>query len=354
MSFPIIQFSKTGYSYFLSSHAQKFICKTARPLKIPKYRRKYLLPLNNPDSVSVQQAKYMRPEDLVIGLIVNGQPKAYPLYILSRYHVVNDVVAEKALLISFCEVCSGASAFSPEVNELPKHFLTFQICGRKYGTFEICDIETRSRWHPFAGKAMEGMLKGTSLKRIPIYYESWKSWRFKYPKTLVLNGSDNIRNREHSKNIQIGDSYLNEGFKKVSNFEDKRLPTHEFVFGLLDSEEKPAAIALKDIGQLSQFEWNNIHYVIFLENTHHVGVFRRKTGDIIRNFNLHSSFPFKMVDSDKNIWNDVGEAVAGPLKGSKLEPASGYLTEWYEWVSFKPKSHIIKPSPVSQVPEMEK
>ena len=332
-------------NYFSKNkNIQEKFFKDKLSLKMRKQAREYILPLNNPDSVYAEEAKYMHPEDLIIGLVINDQAKAYPWYILSRYHVVNDIVAGQPLAITLCETCSGSSAFIPKIDMLPRYFLTFQVCDKaKYGTFQICDIETRSRWHPFVGKAMKGLLKGSSLKRVPVFYESWENWRVKHPRTLVLNGSDNIRNRQHAKHIHISNKYINEVFKKVSNFKDKRLPHHDLVFALFESEKKPAAIPLKNIGKLSQFEWDHTPYVIFLENKHRVGIFKRKIKGIVRDFKLHSSSPFQMIDSEQNIWNDMGEAISGPLKGSKLQPASGYLTEWYEWVSFQPESHIIKP-----------
>ena len=303
---------------------------------------KYALSLNNPDSVYIKQAKYMRPNDLVIGLIVKGQPKAYPWYVLSRYHVVNDVIVGEPILISFCELCSGASAFFSIVGKTSEYFLGFRSCGLKYGTIEICDVESHSRWHPFLGVALKGFLKGKQLKRIPVYYQSWENWSSKYPNTLVVNGSDVLRTWEHGHGITIGDNHLSPKFKKISNLDDDRLFNHELVFGLLEAQDYPLAIPLKDMKQVFQFEWNNTSYVGFLQSKYHVGIFKRELNGIIRNFKLHSLTPFQLIDSEKNIVNEIGEVISGSLKGKYLQPVEGYLTEWYEWVSFFPESHILK------------
>lgn len=54
--------------------------------------RFYLLPLNNPSKVPADMAFHMSEADLIAGIEVNGQRRAYPLWILVAYHVVNDTL----------------------------------------------------------------------------------------------------------------------------------------------------------------------------------------------------------------------------------------------------------------------
>ncbi|NUR07391.1 MAG: DUF3179 domain-containing protein, partial [Nocardioidaceae bacterium] len=35
-------------------------------------------------------------------------------------------------------------------------------------------------------------------------------------------------------------------------------------------------------------------------------------------------------------WNVLGEAVAGPLRGRRLEPVTHLDTFWFAWVAFQP------------------
>ena len=72
--------------------------------------RFYLLPLNNPSTVPAGMAFHMSEADLIAGIEVNGQRRAYPLWILVAYHVVNDTLDDSPVLLSHCEACSGASA----------------------------------------------------------------------------------------------------------------------------------------------------------------------------------------------------------------------------------------------------
>ena len=44
--------------------------------------REYALLLNNPDTVSAEQATHLKESDLVIGLSIYGKARAYPWWIM--------------------------------------------------------------------------------------------------------------------------------------------------------------------------------------------------------------------------------------------------------------------------------
>ena len=46
-------------------------------------------------------ADFLNPDDQVIGLLVSGQPRAYPIKILNWHEVVNDTVGDTPLVVTF-------------------------------------------------------------------------------------------------------------------------------------------------------------------------------------------------------------------------------------------------------------
>ena len=106
-----IQFKPWDESLALSSPFPRFI----------------FLPLNNPDIVPVDMASHMKAEDVVVGVVVNGQPRAYPLWIFGQFHVVNDTINDAPVVLAYCEICSGASAFKPLVEGFEDQSLSFQM-----------------------------------------------------------------------------------------------------------------------------------------------------------------------------------------------------------------------------------
>jgi hypothetical protein len=57
--------------------------------------------LLKPKFVGVDQADFLSPEDQVIGVVMSGQPKAYPIKILNWHEVVNDYAGDMPLVVAF-------------------------------------------------------------------------------------------------------------------------------------------------------------------------------------------------------------------------------------------------------------
>lgn len=57
--------------------------------------------LSEPDYLPAAKADFMRPEEQVIGVKLNGVARAYPLRILSWHELVNDRFGELPVLVSW-------------------------------------------------------------------------------------------------------------------------------------------------------------------------------------------------------------------------------------------------------------
>ena len=57
--------------------------------------------LTNPDYVAVEKADYMRPDEQILGVFLNGVARAYPTRILSWHEVVNDEFGDEPVLVSW-------------------------------------------------------------------------------------------------------------------------------------------------------------------------------------------------------------------------------------------------------------
>mgnify|MGYP001812953923 FL=1 len=57
--------------------------------------------LLKPKFGGVDQADFLSPEDQVIGVVMSGQPKAYPIKILNWHEVVNDYAGDMPLVVAF-------------------------------------------------------------------------------------------------------------------------------------------------------------------------------------------------------------------------------------------------------------
>ena len=59
------------------------------------------LPADNPTIVGAAEATFLNDDDEVLGFVVNGQARAYPVGALCYHHVVNDRIAETPVAITY-------------------------------------------------------------------------------------------------------------------------------------------------------------------------------------------------------------------------------------------------------------
>ena len=57
--------------------------------------------LLEPNLVSAKESDFMNSDDVIIGTVVAGQPRAYPIKILNWHEVVNDSVGDTQFVVTF-------------------------------------------------------------------------------------------------------------------------------------------------------------------------------------------------------------------------------------------------------------
>ena len=124
-------------------------------------------------------------KELVLGVNLDGNAKAYPFSALNREQVVNDTYAGEDVMIFFDTATGTALAFDRSPGDTP---LTFSIEGEPNGTATVLvDEETGSKWTAFTGSAIDGELKGSRLERIPSHLSFWFAWSDWNPQTEIYS-----------------------------------------------------------------------------------------------------------------------------------------------------------------------
>ncbi len=59
------------------------------------------VPLDNPDFIAADEAGFLDAEDLVLGLTIAGESRAYPISMMTYHHIVNDTIGGRPILITF-------------------------------------------------------------------------------------------------------------------------------------------------------------------------------------------------------------------------------------------------------------
>jgi hypothetical protein len=102
-------------------------------------------------------------EQLVLGVVVGNEAKAYPVEYIGYHHQVQDTVGGKPVMITYCTVCRTGRAFSPIVNGKKEDF---RLVGMDHFNAMFEDATTKSWWQQATGVAVAGPLKGKSLEDV--------------------------------------------------------------------------------------------------------------------------------------------------------------------------------------------
>lgn len=149
-------------------------------------RRDQIPPIHEPRFVAIDRADIGENEP-VIGLIIDGDARAYPLRILLWHEIVNDTVAGVPVLVSYCPLCNSGVVFD---RRLEGRVLQFGNTGRiRHFDMVMYDLETESWWQQFLGEAIVGDLTGQKMQALPARLESVTAFRARAPdgKLLVPN-----------------------------------------------------------------------------------------------------------------------------------------------------------------------
>ena len=69
-------------------------------------------PLESAPMVAAQNAAYLEPEDVVFGVAINGDYRAYPLRIMDWHEMANDEVGGEPVALAYCTLCGAGVLFS--------------------------------------------------------------------------------------------------------------------------------------------------------------------------------------------------------------------------------------------------
>ncbi|MEQ9640835.1 MAG: DUF3179 domain-containing protein [Alphaproteobacteria bacterium] len=126
----------------------------------------------------------------VIGLVLNGEARAYPLRVLMWHEIANDTVGGVPVSVTYCPLCNAAIVFDRRVGE---RVLDFGTTGKlRNSDLVMYDRQTMSWWQQFQGEAIVGELLGTQLAIVPSRLESLANFAARAPdgQVLVPNNPD--------------------------------------------------------------------------------------------------------------------------------------------------------------------
>jgi len=157
--------------------------------------------IDSPIFVDVSNASGLADTEPVIGLVVNGEAKAYPLRILTFHEIVNDEIGGIPVSVTFCPLCNSSIVFDRRHNGSVLDFGTTGML--RHSDMVMYDRQTESWWQQFLGEGIVGELTGERLEMLPSRLESWANFRKRAPRAQVLI-PNNPGMRPYGRNPYVG------------------------------------------------------------------------------------------------------------------------------------------------------
>jgi hypothetical protein len=311
--------------------------------------------ISQPKFLGVEQVSFLGDKEPVVAFELDGKARAYPLQILIWHEIVNDVVAGRPVLITFCPLCNTAIAFDRIVSG---RTLEFGVSGfLRNSDLVMFDRQTESWWQQVTGEALVGDFTGTRLELLASSIVAWSDFKAAFPDGKVLSRETGHR-REYGNNPYVG-------------YDDVR--ASPFLFdgktdGRLAAMERVVAVELA--GQVVAYPFSRLEkQPVVADDVGGVPIvvlFKRGTASALDRSTINdsrdigSAAVFKPVVDGRTLtfrvdgrnfvdnetgsrWDIFGRSTAGALKGKVLEAIVSGNHFWFAWAAFKPETRVWSP-----------
>ncbi|MEX1137733.1 MAG: DUF3179 domain-containing protein [Bacteroidota bacterium] len=298
--------------------------------------------LSNPDFIKPEFATYLSDDDLVLGIIVDGEVRAYSHPILDWHEIVNDVVGGTTVSITYCPLTGSGIAWDRSFSGSKT---TFGVSGLLYNSNLIpFDRRTGSHWSQMKLQCVNGPLIGQYAQTHKILETTWKTWKELYPQTSVL--SSNTGYARPYGTYPYGDyKDSDQLFFPISN-DDSRLPRKERTLAVISDgrvRAYPLSSFSQEIGVVNETFGGTSIVVVGSRGKNFVVAFESTVNDQTLVFSpVQHELPVVLVDQEGTKWDLLGRALEGPRKGEELKPTRSFISYWFALSAFYPGVEIYR------------
>jgi hypothetical protein len=304
--------------------------------------------IDDPVIVAASGVDWLADAEPVMVLEINEVARAYPIQIMTWHEIVNDVVGDVDIAVTFCPLCNSGVAYERNVDGV---VLDFGTSGALYqANLVMYDRQTESLWTQFDGRAVLGTSAGSQLVSRPLTTISWGDFRTAHPDGEVL-----------SRDTGFSKPY---GRNPYGAYERREDPVAGFYTGEVDSALTPftrvigieingndlaivrRGVAERGVGTVelagrSLTVWHHdgtaspIDTPLIADggDIGAIAVFVAEVDGVASTFEQRDG---TIVDLEtESVWNPFGRAIEGPLMGTQLEAVAHHDTFWFAWATFQ-------------------
>ncbi len=286
--------------------------------------------LTNPKQIAPADASYLTEDELVFGVEIDGDARAYPLRILDWHEMFNDVVGGVPVTLAYCTLCGSGILYDTSVPGRAEPFV-FGSSGFLYRSNKLMyDQATKSLWNQFTGRPVVGPLTGSGieLKVLPVTIASWHDWLAAHPKTTVLSLETGF-DREYTPGQPYGAYFASDQLMFPDLVPDHRLAPKAYVFALrADGHQRAWPLDRFKDARVINDRVGDLDVVL-------VGDAATRTVRAYRSEGraFEAGADATTVRADGQDWRVDENALLAP-DGRRLERLPGHIAYWFAWQTF--------------------
>lgn len=295
-------------------------------------------PLRNPKMIAAGEADYLDDGDIVFGLEVNGDARAYPKRILAWHELFTDTVGGVAVAGVYCTLCGSMILYKSEYDG--RHF-ALGTSGFLYRSNKLMyDRATQSLWSTLWGRPVVGPLvgQGIELESLSVVTTTWGEWRRRHAETSVLS-LDTGYERDYSEGAAYRDYFSTDRLMFSVPKLDSRLKNKDEIFALMLAGFDPTPLAVAS----SYLEAHPVYYDRL--GDHEIVILTDASG-------AHRAYEtngvhFTSWDQDATLVDDEGhrwtlsEAGLTSEDGQDLVRLPAHRAFWFGWYAAYPETRLV-------------
>ena len=296
-------------------------------------------PLRGPKMLKASQADYLDDDDVVFGIEVNGDVRAFPKRILAWHEMFVDNVGGVDVAGVYCTLCGTVILYDLEAKGLTHQIGT---SGFLYRSNKLMyDRDTQSLWNTLKGEPVLGPLvdKGIALDHRSVVTTTWGRWKELHPETTVLS-LDTGHRRNYDEGVAYHDYFSTDDLMFNTPYNDTRLKNKQEVLALRFKNAPREQLAIS-----ADYLKKNPVYKGTLGEQNFV-VLTDKTG--ANRVYDPMAFSFAKLNSDNTVTDTSGkvwqitESKLVSVDGESLPRLPYHRAFWFGWHASYPDSKLIK------------
>lgn len=302
-------------------------------------------PVDKPKYVPVSKAgNFLNHNDVVFLVEYKDVVKIFPQKILVWHEIVNDVIHNEKVSITYCPLTGSAIGFLGRFEGIET---TFGTSGKLLNSnLVMYDRKTDSYFPQILGTAVSGPVKGKALKEFQVIWTTWEKAKSSYPDASVLSmdtgflrsyGSD-----PYGSYLKKGTYYDSGGPFFPLMATDNRLEAKEVVVGVRIGNTPLAIVKNKVAEKKAVNLMTGDHPIVafYDDSLNTVRIYSRRYGKKVLSFDIRDG---KITDRESNSeWNVLGKSTDGKMKGTELEAVFSFDVMWFAWGAFYPQTEIYR------------